>query len=245
MRDKKDIKCFNCNQFGHYASECKEPKERIDEAHLAQKEDDEPALLLCVSGEEMPKMVLLNEDRLIPPQGESHKNDGNLWYVDNGASNHMTGVKELFSELDNRTTGQVRFGDGSKVAIEGKGSLILECKTGEQLVIPDVYYIPALTSNILSLGQLTEEGYDVRMHGATLKMYDSPGRLVMKIQRSVNRLYKINLKIVKPICLTVRMVEEAWTWHARMGHVNFAILESMAKKQLVNGMPIISHPKQI
>jgi len=39
------------------------------------------------------------------------------WYLDFGASNHMTGSKEAFSELDDDVTGTVKFGDGSRVAI--------------------------------------------------------------------------------------------------------------------------------
>ena len=39
------------------------------------------------------------------------------WYLDSGASNHMTGSKEAFSELDGNVTGTVKFGDGSRVAI--------------------------------------------------------------------------------------------------------------------------------
>ena len=38
-------------------------------------------------------------------------------YLDSGASNHMTGSKEAFSELDDDVTGVVKFGDGSRVAI--------------------------------------------------------------------------------------------------------------------------------
>ena len=41
------------------------------------------------------------------------------WYLDSGASNHMTGSKEAFSELDGNVTGTVKFGDGSRVASEG------------------------------------------------------------------------------------------------------------------------------
>ena len=39
------------------------------------------------------------------------------WYLDSGASNHMTGSKAAFSELDDDVTGTVKFGDGSRVAI--------------------------------------------------------------------------------------------------------------------------------
>ena len=39
------------------------------------------------------------------------------WYLDFGASNHIMGSKEAFSELDGNVTGTVKFGDGSRVAI--------------------------------------------------------------------------------------------------------------------------------
>ncbi|GJU37928.1 zinc finger, CCHC-type containing protein [Tanacetum coccineum] len=43
-----------------------------------------------------------------------------LWYLDNEASNHMTGVREHFKELDEKVSGKVRFGDGSYIEIKGK-----------------------------------------------------------------------------------------------------------------------------
>ncbi|KAK1423645.1 hypothetical protein QVD17_18951 [Tagetes erecta] len=50
-RDKRYVKCFNCEDFGHYASECKGEKEKGGEAHLAQKLE-EVTLLLSVCGAE-------------------------------------------------------------------------------------------------------------------------------------------------------------------------------------------------
>ncbi|KAI3771566.1 hypothetical protein L6452_02731 [Arctium lappa] len=140
-KDKSHIRCFNCDEYGHFASECKAPKERRDEANLTQTQDEEPALLLSVYGEKVDNMVLLNEDKVFPAL---NSNDENTWYLDNGASNHMTGVRSFFAELDENVTGQVRFGDGSNVKIAGKGSILLECRTGEQQLISEVYYIPAL-----------------------------------------------------------------------------------------------------
>ena len=64
----------------------------------------------------------------------------------------MTGNREAFSELDTSITGTVKFGDNSAVHIQGHGTILFACKTGEHHALTDVYYIPKLCSNIVSLG---------------------------------------------------------------------------------------------
>lgn len=241
-RDKSHIKCFNCEKHGHYASECPNPKQNEEKVNLTQTQEEEAALLLTVWGEESDDWVLLNEDKVFPV---SKENEEDTWYLDNGASNHMTGVREYFAELDENVTGLVRFGDGSRVQIKGKGTILVECKNKEQLVIPEVYYIPALRSNILSLGQMTEEGYRVEMLHEFLRMHDERNRLIMKVQRSKNRLYKIVLHTTQPVCLSSRLDDTSWLWHARLGHVNFRVIEAMVEKGMVQGVPKIHHPTQV
>jgi hypothetical protein len=43
--------------------------------------------------------------------------DGELWHLDTGATNHMSGSRAVFSELDHGVVEMVRFGDGSVVKI--------------------------------------------------------------------------------------------------------------------------------
>nr|GEZ95830.1 zinc finger, CCHC-type [Tanacetum cinerariifolium] len=50
--------------------------------------------------------------------GYKETNMDSLWYLDNEASNHMTGVREHFKELDEKVSGKVRFGDGSYIEIK-------------------------------------------------------------------------------------------------------------------------------
>ena len=60
----------------------------------------------------------------------------------------MSGNRRLFYELDETITGKVRFGDDSRVDIVGKGSVRFIIKGGDKKVLNNVYYIPALRSNI-------------------------------------------------------------------------------------------------
>ena len=43
-----------------------------------------------------------------------------MWYLDNKASNHMTGDQTKFKELDEKLNGNVKLGNESIVPIQGK-----------------------------------------------------------------------------------------------------------------------------
>ncbi|GKA98673.1 ribonuclease H-like domain, reverse transcriptase, RNA-dependent DNA polymerase [Tanacetum coccineum] len=105
-----------------------------------------------------------------------------LWYLDNGASNHMTGVREHFKELDEKVSGKVRFGDGSYIEIKGKGSILIECDDEKQRIIHS-FINHSLKSNLLSLGQFTEIGCKVVMEDDELRLYDMDNKIFMKVTR--------------------------------------------------------------
>ena len=130
--DKSHIKCFKCHKYGHYTNRCLEEKKGGDEAHHVLAEDAEPALMLAImevseSLELTPQVttgaqhtaLFLDERKVVPElhltRGEETASD--TWFLDNGASNHMTGDAEKFKVLDETITRKVRFGDGSSMEI--------------------------------------------------------------------------------------------------------------------------------
>jgi len=95
-----------------------------------------------------------------------------ILYLDTGASNHMCGHKHLFLDIEEIKDGHVSFGDSTKVPIKGRGKICFSQKDGKQGTMKDVYYVPDLKNNILSMGQLLEKGYSVFMKDQILHLKD-------------------------------------------------------------------------
>ena len=90
-------------------------------------------------------------------QGINDPHDDCMWYLDTGASSHMTGKNAFFHNIDENMKGSVKFGDVSIITYEGKGNISVTLKNGEILIIQNVLYLPDLKTNILSLGKLDDQ----------------------------------------------------------------------------------------
>jgi hypothetical protein len=102
-----------------------------------------------------------------------------------------------------------------------------------------VYYIPKLRANILSLGQLDEGGCTIIIKQGVLRILDEAERLLTKVQRSVSRLYILELNVERPVCLSIKAEETSWRWHTRYGHLSFPALQKLSKGEMVRGLPMM------
>uniref|UniRef100_A0A803Q6Q1 Retrovirus-related Pol polyprotein from transposon TNT 1-94-like beta-barrel domain-containing protein n=1 Tax=Cannabis sativa TaxID=3483 RepID=A0A803Q6Q1_CANSA len=74
------------------------------------------------------------------------------WYFDNGCSRHMTGNKKLLVNYKEEKEGAVKFGDGNKGNIAGKGDVNLNGVAQ----LTGVLYVKGLKANLISIGQLCD-----------------------------------------------------------------------------------------
>ncbi|KAK2973572.1 hypothetical protein RJ640_030697 [Escallonia rubra] len=181
---------------------------------------------------------------LLAHDGSKEEKD-NSWYLDTGASNHMCGYKHLFIEIDELMTGNITFGDMSKIPVKGKGKILIKLKNRGHQFISNFYYVPEMKANILSMGQLLEKGYDIHMKDKCLYLRDDKGSLITRVPMLSNRMFLMNIHHDAPKCLKACFDNQSWLWHLRLGHLNFRGLKLLSTKNMVKGLPSIDQPDQL
>lgn len=231
---------------------------------MAQGEEYEPTLLMAHTVVSTPspsttpneviaataspcprRYINVHEDRIFVKLGTNTDLEPHRWVLDIGATNHMTGARSAFSDLDTGVHGTVWFGDGSVAEIEGSGTVLFNCKNGEHRALTGVFYLPRLAANIISVGQLDEGGCCIELEYGVLRIYEPGHKLLARVEHSVSRLYLLNLDIGRPVCLSARSEEAAWRWHARFGHLGFQSLRRLAHHDMVHGLPQIDQIEQV
>ena len=90
---------------------------------------------------------------------DTYKKEDNLWYFDTGATHHLTNNKAWLSNYSLlQTPVTVHFGNNGIKQALGKGEVSFRLQTDNIFTIANVYYVPGITKNILSVGQATETG---------------------------------------------------------------------------------------
>ncbi|GKF75141.1 zinc finger, CCHC-type containing protein, partial [Tanacetum coccineum] len=120
--DTSKLQCYKCKKIRHIAPNCPQRTKPNEQSNLVE-EDLEPTLLMAILEDlDQGKQVKEVEDQKISLHeedvGYKETSMDSLWYLDNGASNHMTGVREHFKELDEKVSGKVKFRDGSYIEIK-------------------------------------------------------------------------------------------------------------------------------
>ena len=169
-----------------------------------------------------------------------------VWFLDSGCSNHMTGNKEWFSELDESFSQTVKLGNNTRMAVVGKGIIRMQVN-GFTQAISGVYYVPELKNNLLSIGQLQEKGLTILIQHGKCRVYHSEKGLIMQSDMSGNRMFSVLATMIPKAssCFQIVSENESHLWHCRFGHLGYNGLRTLFDKKMVIGLPSVKIPKKI
>ncbi|CAL2238426.1 unnamed protein product [Prunus armeniaca] len=113
-RFKDKPKCYNCDKLGHIAKDCYS-KKTTQQVNYATQVEAAPTMFYASNA-----------------IGAGITRDEEVWYLDSGCSNHMTGKEDLLVDIDRNVTAKVEMGTGQRVEVTGKVTLVVETKVGKR-----------------------------------------------------------------------------------------------------------------
>ena len=213
-RDMVNIQCYNCKEYGHIAVHCKKkfcnyckkpghliaecrhrPQHRTSHAFHATSSLGSPSANVSVQPTQDPSHALTPElvQQMIQSAfsafGITGKNaSSSVWYVDYGASNHMTSssthlinVKPYVGKM------QIHTADGECLPIKSVGDI------PHTLPLNNIYHTPRLTSNLIYVGQLVDNNCKVSFSKSGCIVQDQDSGEVIGKGPKCGRLFPLRL----------------------------------------------------
>jgi hypothetical protein len=170
------VKCFHCHGHGNLATNCPQKKKSktvvgaaTGEALVSQFELDF-ALITCMASSA----------------------SRSVWYLDSGASFHMTGDKESFIYLEEKDLRMhIEMGDDGKYNATGIGTITFQRELGKPFQLKNVMHVPGLKKNLVSVAMLEDRGYDVVFSSGVAYLRQKATGQVKNIGIRVKNLYML------------------------------------------------------
>ncbi|KAF7842361.1 berberine bridge enzyme-like 8 [Senna tora] len=135
--------------------------------------------------------------------------------------------------------------DNSTHPVVKEGAVTIEVNDQASLKLHDVYHVPGLTKNLISVPQITESGKYVLFGPSDVKILDNVNEMsadVLFYGKKKGSLFVMTAgeAYVKKTSQT----DNAAIWHARLGHVGYQLLQQISSKGLVDGIPSLKNVRE-
>jgi hypothetical protein len=118
-----------------------------------------------------------------------------VWYIDNSASRHMTGVHENLTDLTQIGDLEVVLGDDWVVKGVGSGTVSFHRESLPPILLREVLYVLVLKKNLVSVYAIEERGYEVLFHDGQVFLFPKGSNITSAkvIGTRHEKLYKLML----------------------------------------------------
>ncbi|CAF1077662.1 unnamed protein product, partial [Brachionus calyciflorus] len=213
----KNVKCYNCNKMGHYASDCKSSKTRKENSGTTKNAN------VNINKSD-------NEEFIFHTNNSQNSKTKNIWLLDSGATNHLCCVKSMFKDLKPHNS-KVKVGDGRDLEVIGIGNIEAKITSRNELkslTLTNVLFVPELSVNLISIGKLSNKGYKILFEKDKCNiMLNNQAIIEAKCWSQNKNLYELKLIFQETErALTNIKPSDFKLWHYRLGHLSF---ENMKK----------------
>lgn len=92
----------------------------------------------------------------------------------------------------------------------GKGRVTIQTKGDSTQTISNVLLIPNLKTNLLSVGQLQEKGYEVSIKGGVCRIQDAKLGLIAQVNMMANPMFPLYLHNITHSCFSAKLKDVIW-----------------------------------
>ncbi|XP_076885829.1 uncharacterized protein LOC143535478 [Bidens hawaiensis] len=117
--DKNVVECYRCHKLGHFQYECPLEEKAVNYAKFDKNEELNLMAEIDIEKFEHEVNVLMAESE--PLRSGKEK----IWFLDSACSNHMTGNKTWFSNLETFSH-SVKLGNDKRLEVQGVGDVRLQ-----------------------------------------------------------------------------------------------------------------------
>lgn len=162
----------------------KNPKYGEEEAKIAQENsgsDSDPVVLMATTDVEM--------------------SNSQVWYLDTCCNNHMTGRRDWLINFYASKKTSIKMANKKSITAKWIGHVVIQRNDGKIYVIKNVFLVPDMQCNLLSVGKLVRKGFSTLIKADYLKLFDHKRSMILKSCLSRNRTFKVCIQNSELRCL--------------------------------------------